>query len=104
MRWQLLTLFALAGFALAQNSQPVAPATSGAVINGGYVSTPVTAPTVVTPHVTLGVASTNPVGATSSANGLQVGATSAAIPGTSAQQGVVNQAYISNGAANVGNV
>lgn len=106
MRWQLLTLVAMAGAALAQTTtqQPVAPNTSGMVIQGGYASTPVTAPTVMTPHVTLGVASANPVGATSSASGLQVGATSGAIPPAVGQQTVVNEAIVSSGNTNQGNV
>jgi hypothetical protein len=106
MRWHLLTLFAMAGVALAQTTtqQPVAPNNSGMVIQGGYVSTPVMAPTVMTPHITLGVASANPVGATSSAFGLQVGATSAAIPPTNAQMTTVNQAVVSSGSTNPGNV
>lgn len=106
MRWYLLTLVALAGVALAQttNQQPVAPTTSGMVVQGGYASTPVTSPTVMTPHVTLGVASANPVGATSSASGLQVGATSAAIPPATGQQTVINEAIVSSGNANPGNI
>ena len=105
MRLYVLTLVALAGVALAQttNQQPVAPAASGMVIQGGYASTQVTSPAVVTPHVTLGVASSNPVGATSSASGLQVGATSAAIPPTTGQQTIVNEAIVSSGNANPGN-
>jgi hypothetical protein len=73
-------------------------------IQGGYASTPVTAPTVVTPHVTLSTASTNPVGATSSASGLQVGATSAAMPPAVGQQTPVNEAVVSSGNTNPGNV
>ncbi len=104
MRWHLLTLLLLTSFALAQNAQqqPTAQSNSGMVISGGYASTPVQAPTVVTPHITLGVASSNPVGATSSASGLQVGATSAAIPPTVSQQPIVNQAIVS-GEVNAGN-
>jgi hypothetical protein len=98
MRWHLLTLVALAGVTLAQttNPQTAAPATPGLVIQGGYATTPVTAPTVITPRVTLGIGSANPVGATSSANGLQVGATSAAIPPVNAQGQVVNVPIVSN--------
>lgn len=105
MRLQMLTLVVLAGVALAQttNQQPVAPSTPGMVIQGGYASTQVTSPTVMTPHVTLGVASSNPVGATSSASGLQVGATSAAIPPATGQQTIVNEAIVSSGNANPGN-
>ena len=107
MRWHLLTVFVMAGVALAQQTttqQPAAANTSGMVVQGGYASTPVMAPTVLTPHVTLSSASSNPVGATSSAYGLQVGATSAAIPSTTAQQSVVNQAVVSSGNTNNGNV
>lgn len=107
MRWHLLTVFVMAGVALAQQTttqQPAAANTSGMVVQGGYASTPVMAPTVLTPHVTLSSASSNPVGATSSAYGLQVGATSAAIPATTAQQSVVNQAVVSSGNTNNGNV
>src|SRR5512133_594617 len=98
MRWHLLTLLVMAGVALAQttNQQPAVQNPSGMVIQGGYASTPVTAPTVITPHVTLGIASSNPVGATSSAGGLQVGASSAAIPTANAQGSVINQAIVSS--------
>lgn len=94
----------MASLAVAQTAQqPAAPSTSGVVINGGYASTPVQAPTVLTPHVTLGIASPNPVGATSSAGGLQVGATSAAIPPAVTQQPIANEAVVSNGSVNAGN-
>ena len=98
MRWHLLTLVALAGVTLAQttNPQPAAQTTPGMVIQGGYATTPVTNPTVMTPRVTLGIGSANPVGATSSADGLQVGATSAAIPPVNAQGQVVNVPIVSN--------
>jgi hypothetical protein len=88
----------MAGVALAQttNQQPAAQNPSGMVIQGGYVSTPVTAPTVITPRITLGIASSNPVGATSSAGGLQVGASSAALPTANAQGTVINQAIVSS--------
>ena len=104
MRWYLLTALTITSLALAQNvQQPAAPSTSGIVVSGGYASTPIQAPTVMTPHVTLGVASPNPVGATSSASGLQVGATSAALPPAVSQQPVVNEAIISSGGVNAGN-
>jgi hypothetical protein len=104
MRWHLLTVFLLTSFAMAQNAQqPAAPSTSGMVITGGYASTPTQAPSILTPHVTLGVASANPVGATSSASGLQVGASSAALPPAVSQQAVSNQAIVTTGEINSGN-
>ena len=86
----------MAGVALAQTpTQQPASTTPGLVIQGGYASTPVTAPTVVTPHVTLTTASPNPVGATSSAYGLQVGATSAAVPSAAGPGPTLTEAIVS---------